>query len=347
MDSEKLVNQGKELISRLVEILNQLSDDDVIELLGKGSLNDLIKAILDPSLNNQYPNLNEFLLANKGRSALLAMLRHVITNNYSFQGVSEDGIVGFISPTHIQWFEDGVMFVQGKKRFEGLVGLYKEGGKLSYAILARDVKKGDSLGPEHFEFVDEKDFAERMKEVSHQQATNLDEPIKKLENLLKVQSNDESQYQELFMHYPWVLGATYGKIHRHTNLDDKNIPDFTGVRIVDGYRDILEVKPPFTKMFRENSALNANFHDAWTQAERYLDFARSERDYLQRKGFLFDNPKCYLILGYDLTDDELKQIRTKERMNPSIRLLTYNDLLVFMKWTKKFIEDLKAPTESV
>jgi hypothetical protein len=226
-----------------------------------------------------------------------------------------------------------------------LVGLYKRGGKLSYAILARDARGGDSLGPEYFEFVDENDFAERIKQVSHQQTADLDEPIKKLETLLKVHNNDESQYQELLMQYPWVLGATYKKIHRHTNLDDKNIPDFTGVRIFDGCRDILEVKPPFSKMFRENRTLSANFHDAWTQAERYLDFARGERDYLQRKGFLFDNPRCYLILGYELTDDELKQIRTKERMNPSIRLLTYNDLLVFMKWTKTFIENLKALTE--
>ena len=76
-------------------------------------------------------------------------------------------------------------------------------------------------------------------------------------------------------------------------LNDKNIPDFTGVRIHDSYRDIIEVKPPFTKMFRNDGNLNSDFNDAWNQAERYLDFARTERDYLQRKGLRFDNPRCF------------------------------------------------------
>ena len=347
MNSESLIEEGKEIISDLVEILNQLSDDDVVQLLGTGSLNDLLKAILDPSLESQYPNLNEFLLANKGRAAILALLRYAITNNYSFRGIDKDGRKSFISPSHIQWFDDGVIFMQGNARFEGLVGLYRKGGKLSYAILARDAKAGETLGPEYFEFVDQEDFSERMKQVQPKKISNLEEPVQKLEILLKAYNNNESEYQELLIQYPWVLGATYKEIHRHTNLDDKNIPDFTGARIFGGHRDILEIKPPFTKMFRDNGTLNANFHDAWTQAERYLDFARLERDYLQRKGFLFDNPRCYLILGYDLKDNEVDLIRAKERMNPSISLLTYNDLLVFMKWTAKFIQDLNANTKTL
>jgi hypothetical protein len=78
MSDKSLIKQGKEIIDDLVKILNQLSDDDVVELLGTGPLNDILKAILDPSRKSQYPNLNEFLLANKGKAALLALLRYVI-----------------------------------------------------------------------------------------------------------------------------------------------------------------------------------------------------------------------------------------------------------------------------
>lgn len=93
-------------------------------------------------------------------------------------------------------------------------------------------------------------------------------------------------------------------------------------------------------MFRDNGDVNSEFNDAWNQAERYVDFTRLEKDYLQRKGFRFSNPKCYLILGFNLTDNEHNQIRLKERMNPAIHLLTYDDLLVYMKATVAFIRGL-------
>ena len=69
-------------------------------------------------------------------------------------------------------------------------------------------------------------------------------------------------------------------------------------------------------MFRENGELNSNFNDSWNQTERYLDFSINEKDYLRRKGFRFDNPRGFLILGYNLTNLEIKQIRIKEKLNP-------------------------------
>jgi hypothetical protein len=340
MTDQNPVDRGKQALEDLALIIRDLSDAEVIELLGTGSLDNLLKAVLDPSERSNYANLNEFLLARKSRASLIAGIRYAITHNYALEGISKDGRSGYISPSHVQWFDDGVMFLQGKKPFEGFLGLYRQDKSLSYAILARDARAGEMMGPEYFEFIDEAEFRKRWEQFSRNEVPKPEEPIQKLEVLLNSHDNDESHYQELLIEYPWILGAEYSVVQRHTKLDDRNIPDFTAVRVWDGCRDIIEIKPPFTKMFRDSGEVNSDFNDAWNQAERYLDFARTERDYLQRKGFWFDNPKCYLILGFGLTDDELRQVRLKERMNPAIHLRTYNDLLAFAKATVSLLSSL-------
>lgn len=340
MENESLIYRGQQIIGELSGILRRLSDSEVVEMLANGAVDDLFDAILAPSEVKKYPDLHEFFLANRGRSSLLAVIRHAITQNYSFQGKNQEGQLAFISPSYIQWFDDGVMFLQGKERFEGLLGLYRKGGQLSYAVLAREAESGQQLGPEFFEFIGEDEFKKRLEKLPKRIGEELDKPIRRLEVLLADQDNDESKYQELFIEFPWVFGAQYQSMERHTKLDDGNIPDFTGTRVHNGTCDIIELKPPFTKMFRENGELGQNFNDAWNQAERYLDFARTERDYLRRKGLEFDNPKCYLVLGHNLLPEEIKNIRIKERMNPAVQLLTYDDLLVFMKATVDLIRKL-------
>jgi len=338
---KSFVNKGKKLIEELVSILKQSTDNHVLEMLGHGLLDQLLRAILDPDANKQ-PNLQEFLLVNKGRATLIALLHHLITQNYSFKGILKNGRSSFISPSCIQWFDEGVMFLQSNERFKGLLGLYRKDKTLSYAIAARDVQVGEQLGPEHFKFIDEDECNQLLEQLHESQTANLDKPIQQLEFLLNSKDNDESKYQELLIKHPWVFGAKYKKIHRHSKLDDKNIPDFTGIRVKDGCRDIFEIKPPFAKFFCNDGTFSNEFHKVWNQAERYLDFTRQETDYLRkRKGFRFENPKCYVILGFNLSVDEINQIHAKERMNPAIELLTYNDLLVQMKGTKDFVLNLK------
>jgi hypothetical protein len=334
---QESVERGKQLIEELSGIVKQLPDDEFLELLGTGSLDGLLTAILDPSESVNFPNLNEFLLAKKARATLLATLHYAITRNYAFAGRTSTG-EGFISPNRFQWFDDGILFLQGKKPFAGLLGLYRSDGSLSYAVVARDIRGGETISAEDFEFIDEA----ATRELFKTQASNLDEPIQRLQLLLDGNDNDESHYQELLIEYPWIFGAEYKKVQRHTTLDDRNIPDFTGVRVHDSCRDIIEIKPPFTKMFKDDGNLSANFNDAWNQIEKYKDFADRQKDYLySEKGLLFDNPKCYLILGFDLTNDELAQIRRKERINPVIHLRTNNDLLALAKNTVALIRTLK------
>lgn len=140
----------------------------------------------------------------------------------------------------------------------------------------------------------------------HEPPSGYDEPIRKLINLLNEQNNDEANYQQLFQNYPWILGTSYDKVVRHQKLDDENIPDFLGVRVHDQLMDIFEIKPPFMKIFRADGGYTSDFNDSWNQAERYLAFAQIERDYLQRKGLFFDNPKCILIVGYNISQAEVE-----------------------------------------
>jgi hypothetical protein len=343
--NQKKIERGLHLIGELSCIIKELPDSDIEKLLGKGSIDDLLKAILDPSMAKDYPNYAEFFLQNRMRSTIIAQIRYAITQNYSLKGKGRNGKVGYVSPDIHQWFEDGIILLEGKNPFEGLIVLYRN-GEVKYAIVGRDAKEGDELGPEDFIFIKEDEFGKYIKTIPSSQISDLERPIKELVELLNQNVSDESKYQELFEHFPWVLGAKYSVIQRHINLDDKNIPDFTGIRSTDGYRDVIELKPPTMKVFGKSGDFSAEFNRAWSQTERYLDFILRQRGYLQDKGMNFHNPKCYLILGWNLSEDEREMVSVKERMNPSIELLTYNDLLSFMQNTVTFIKDLRIDVDA-
>ena len=293
MDEEK-IKKGKQIINELTLILQELSDSEVGKLLGKGAMDSFLKAILDPSNVKKYSNIAEFLLANKYRATILALIRHAITHNYSFKG-TKDGKEGFVSPYFHQWFKDGIMFLEGKERFAGSIGLYRN-KEAKYAIAARDAKSGELMGPDDFEFISINDFNKRVEAIPLNQINDLEKPIHELKELLSRNETDESKYQELLKKYPWILGARYELVQDIRKFDDENIPDFTGVRVRDKHRDIIEIKQPFLSIFRKDWNFTSEFNDAWNQVERYLNFTREEKDYLCRKGLIFDNPKCYLII---------------------------------------------------
>ena len=165
-------------------------------------------------------------------------------------------------------------------------------------------------------------FSVRPSVVAMQQA------ITDLQVLLRDRCKEESRYQELLEQYPWFLGAQHTLIERHTSLDDRNIPDFTGVRAHDGTRDLFEIKQPFLQCFRKDGNFSAKFHEAWDQAERYLTFVRNNKDYLRsEKGLVFNNPRCFLLVGSQLSDAQFRKFQEREAHNPSISVLTYEQVL--------------------
>ena len=323
-----------------IKIIKSANDDDIPVLLGDGIFHSLLEAVATPKRKKEQ-TIYDYLLENKHRLQLLALSRLAIQNNYAIKGKVGDTDV-FVSPEHIQWYKDGVMFLQGEKQFEGLIGLYQN-GRVKFGIATRMILGGDKIGPDDLEFVDVDEMGERSKQPSVPKSfSELEKAITELETLLKNGDNDESTYQNYLIKNPWVLGAKYNLIESHKTFNDENIPDFTGVRVRDFARDIIEIKPPFLPLFTNRNQFRSGFNAAWNQAERYLDFARQEAEYLKRqKGLLFENPKCYLLAGYNLSEKQVKEMRRKERMNPAITILTYNDLYVMARSTVDFFKSLK------
>ena len=339
------MNQGEKksidkALNEAIKIIKNSSDRDIPDLLGDGIFHSLLEAIASPKTNKEQ-TIYDYLLVNKHRLQLLALIRLVIHRNYAIKGKVRDTDV-FVSPEHIQWHEDGVMFLQGEKEFEGLIGLYQH-GRVKFGIATREIKGGEKIGPDDLEFIDVEEMRDRYKQpLIPKSFKDLDKAIFDLEKLFQKEENEELKYQNYLMKNPWVFGAKYKFIESHKAFNDDNIPDFTGVRVCDAARDIIEIKPPFLPLFTKRNRFSANFNTAWNQAERYLDFARRESDYLERqKNLIFVNPKCYLLAGYNLSRKQIKEIRRKERMNPEINILTYNDLFVMAKSTVEFFKNLK------
>jgi hypothetical protein len=141
----------------------------------------------------------------------------------------------------------------------------------------------------------------------------MENAIKELEALLAEECEIESQYQELLERHPWMLDASYC-LSRHIKMDDKNIPDFTALRAYDKCHDIIELKQPFLSLFKADGTFAADFNDSWNQCERYLDFCHKQRSYLkEEKSLRFENPRCILLMGLNITTENLKNIRQKRR----------------------------------
>jgi hypothetical protein len=182
---------------------------------------------------------------------------------------------------------------------------------------------------------------ELLRTIPSNQVDELEKPLIEIKELLNSQNNKESNYHKWLQKYYWIFGLDYKLIESHKNLDDKRIPDFTGIRVYDDFRDIFEIKPPFIPLFQKDGEFTSEFNKAWNQVEEYLNCAIEDKDSLRRKGLNFDNPKCYLILGYDLSEKQIKKIRTKARMNPAIDFRTYNDLIVWAEHTIKMVKELR------
>lgn len=152
--------------------------------------------------------------------------------------------------------------------------------------------------------------------------------LEALRSMLKRRVESESAYQVLLAEHPWMLGGTYSEVSRHTKLDDSRIPDFTALRCHDKFNDIIELKQPFLKLFREDGGFTSAFNDAWNQAEAYLVFAIRQRQYLRDdKNLRFENPRCILVIGCGLDERMLARLREKEAFAHSISIYTWDHLL--------------------
>ena len=225
------------LLTEVNEIIQSASDADIPELLGDGALDAFLKAIVTPKTDKKQ-SIYDYLLASRNRLGLMALVRLAIHKNYSIRGKLEDtGHDVFVSPFHIQWYEDGVMFVQGKERFEGAIGLYQD-GQVKFANSKRDIRQGEDCGPEDIDFVAVEELKERIQHLAPPtDIESLEQDLAKLEDLLRQKNSEESTYHEYLTKHPWLFSAQYKCIDSHKAFDDENIPDFTGVRVHDSARN--------------------------------------------------------------------------------------------------------------
>src|SRR5262249_569009 len=134
---------------------------------------------------------------------------------------------------------------------EGFMLLLQDGA-IKCATIAREADEGDELGPEDFRYISIQEANDRQKAMPASQIANIEQPLRDLEALIARQESDETQYQQLFERYPWVLGTQYSQAFRHRPLDNENIPDFLAQRSRDGRHDIIEIKPPTLNLARGN-----------------------------------------------------------------------------------------------
>lgn len=323
-------------------LLKQASDEELRQIWDSRALDRLLDSIFDPATKRAEETVGDFLLARKLRATYAACIRTAVTRGYSFS-VTKEGNTTFLSPTDLQWFEDHVMFTEGPSPFEGALGRYRP-GEISYAIMARSVTKGAPIGPNELEFIGLDEFQSRLAELRKRPKEELWRPFAELKDLLDRSVTDEATYQEWIERHPWVLGLKWDELLRHKRLNDENIPDFTIRRIGKEFHDIVEMKPPSMPIFRADGEFSTEFLRAWDQAERYLDFARRDADYLRRRGIPVDNPRCYLIAGKDVTGLKLDTLRRKERSNPAMEVLTYDDVSIFVEATIRFVESRSRPS---
>jgi len=345
-ERRRRINRVKRLFREAADAARELADADIPSALGAGAVDEFLRAVVPRGKAREFASLQEYLLAYKHRLAFLAMIRHAITRNHAYSGTVEGKGTGYISPFHEQWIDDGVIFLQSRhERFAGLFGLYRKDGSLSYAVAARSIAAGEKFGPESIAFISLDEFRDRARTIAPQSQDDLRRPLCELERLIEMDVRAEREYQELLQTSPWLLGLEYSSIDRHTVLDDRNIPDFTGVRAKDGKRDIIEIKTPALALFRHDGEFHSEFHQTWDQAERYLNFAREERDYLARKRLAFDSPRCTIIAGRTGAGKEMDKLAAKLRLHPVISFFTYDDLLSYARHTVQFIERLRTPSE--
>jgi len=103
---------------------------------------------------------------------------------------------------------------------------------------------------------------------------------------------------------------------------------------------IEEAKERFKK-------IKLNSFDSLDAAVKRLEslLENQSNDKSKYQSLLEENPKCYLLIGYNLTDEQRKKIVVKEGMNPSIRVQTYEDFLICSKSTIQFVKNHKGKLE--
>jgi len=169
-------------ITEICKEIKSLSDLEFGKLVATGVFDKLLKSISNPKDSKKYKNLQERLLKNKNRLSFLALLRYAIGENYTFKGkVGKKSC--YISPFHYQWSDNGVIFTQGKDKWQGLIGFYDNDGDLYYARSKRNFKPGETINLEKDLFFDF--FYQKIQNMNQINPADKKEILEKVEEIEK------------------------------------------------------------------------------------------------------------------------------------------------------------------
>ncbi|MBW2464277.1 MAG: hypothetical protein JRH11_21690 [Deltaproteobacteria bacterium] len=335
------VTSARRHLRQVREIIERVNDRDAELIVGDGTLEALLSAIVPRPGRSQH-SAYEHLLAHKERASLLARIRHGINDRSAF--AVEDG-KDFVSPTRVQWFYDGLTFVEGAAPYSGVVGLYR-GGVIRYGLAVVDSERDEYLGPLASDFVSVDEAKKSFRGASVKADAGLaqfseleaKEPAANAANAARA-----TAWATLLMDHPWMLGGQHTAITRLSDPPmggDAELPEVVAKRAADGAHDILLIEDPSTPLVGKTGKVLASFREIWSKAERLRTFVQRQSTYLQREMRLkIRDPRFIIIAGRGLTDADRTVVRREfEVHHAAVRLVTYDALRNLAERTLTFFE---------
>lgn len=328
------IETARRHLRELTALVEKASDEDAAQILGSGGLESLLSAVL-PQKRRPSHSVYQHLIGHKRRASLMAQVRNAINERFSFE--APDGL-SFVSPTRVQWFYDGLTFLQGGEPFRGVVGLYRN-DELSWGLGVNDAAPGTSLGPAITDFVTLDQAKKSFRAADAEPAMGLSELLGLVVREDEAPDTVALEYAAVLARHPWMLGGQHTAVEVHAHRDP-NLPTVTAVRAADGARDVLILEPPTLGIVGKTGKILQSFADAWHRAQRTLTFVQRQSDYLGRElGMRIDQPRCLLIGGSGLGERERDIVRQeREAHDAAVRLLTYDDLHRLAERTLAFFE---------
>ncbi|MEM9073843.1 MAG: hypothetical protein AAGE52_35455 [Myxococcota bacterium] len=317
--------RAKQILRELREIVGRVSDATAETILGDGTLEQLLASVMPAAKKGDA--IHAHLMAHKRRASLLARLRHDINDASAFP-IPESEL--FVAPTRVQWFYDGLTFLEGSTPYAGVVGLLRD-GVLRYGLNVEDGKKGETLGPLAADFVS---VAEAKRSFRGGEGST-DDALKRLAELRN--EDDPSAWTSFLVDQPWVLGGQHTAIS-HVARTDEELPQVTAKRAFDSAHDVLLIEPPSTEIVGKTGKVLVSFRERWLAAERLRTFVQRQAAYLKRElAMKIVEPRFLIVAGRGLTPADRAVVRREMEMHhAAIRLITYDRLEALAARTAAF-----------
>jgi hypothetical protein len=146
------------------------------------------------------------------------------------------------------------------------------------------------------------------------------------------QEKREHAYQEFLEENPWLFGNRYIDLEDTRRLTRDEEVDFC-LETVDGYYDVFEIKRPVHSVVEKDRSHDTYYPSsklskAVGQVSNYLKYIDNEYpNILSRDGLDMIRPRGNIIIGSDLSEDEIEGLRVYNNHLNRIRVITYDQVV--------------------